>query len=431
MVGQLQEGQQQERGHGQGEGQQQEQRQEQQQEQPQGQQEGQQQQQEEEGQQVGQQQQLWGRKGPRVLSAALKYADLRLVEWLVGEAGCPLPEPGDIKACKRLAGAAAGSGSIARLVWLAARGLPVDAEAALGGAAAEGHVEVLQYVLGMGRTDGDLASCTAVAKGHLDIVKFLAAHLDPPNPGAHMIRLLTVWPDVTSGRDEELCAALPWLWDEALDDISVQVAFIYAFQRGHLPLIHVLLGLRPEFIPEVSRFVLMAAADGGCEDVLRWLAERRSAAGATAAGADVGAGGGASGNGVGAGGGGGGDGVLEPWPWGCCSAALANGDLATAAFLCSHGGVAWPPDALAQAVAKGLALSALQWLVAHGAPAGPGEARAALAAAGSSGVREWLCSLQLQEGGAAAGEQQQRQGQEREHLGAKRLERVGVCCAVQ
>lgn len=427
-------------------------------EQQQGQQEAQQHEQQQ-GQQAGQQQQLWGRKGPCVLAAALQHADLGLVEWLVGQAGCPLPDPADVEACGQLAGAAAASGSIARLQWLAEGGLPVDEETVLGSAARAGRVEVLRHVwakaggavpsgtkiveqaarsgsvdttvwlLQQGCTQTGIAFAIAVLNGNRAQARLLAAYHDPPDPDVDASALVLVWPSVTRACAEELCAVVPSLWDEAFGDQWLQYAFRCAVRRGHLPLIHVLLGLRPGFVPSIDGTILEHAANGGSEGVLRWLAGQRTGA---AAAAPPGAGGDEAGAaGVG--------GVLAPWPWMCCCKALANGDLATAAFLCSHGGVEWPPGALALAAARGFALSALQWLVAHGTPAGPGEVRAALAAAGSSGVQEWLCSLQQQEGGAAAAEegreqdreQPEREEEQQEQVATNRRSKRCLFCAVQ
>ncbi len=84
---------------------------------------------------------------------------------------------------------------------------------------------------------------------------------------------------------------------------------------------------------------------------------------------------------------------VEPNTWSCCLPALASGNLAAATCLYGTQGVTWAPDALAQAVREGCFLSALQWMVERGAPAGPQEVRQALEGAKRAEVREWLVSL--------------------------------------
>ncbi len=81
-----------------------------------------------------------------------------------------------------------------------------------------------------------------------------------------------------------------------------------------------------------------------------------------------------------------------------CLRALVRGDLATAAYPTR---MVWRRTALAQAVAEGCFLSALQWMVEQGAPAGPQEVRQALEGAKRAEVREWLVSLMPAKGGGA------------------------------
>ncbi len=59
----------------------------------------------------------WG-----VLEAALRHADLAVADWLVDQAGCPLP---DVHRSYEVVSAAAASGSVDKLRWLQARGVPL------------------------------------------------------------------------------------------------------------------------------------------------------------------------------------------------------------------------------------------------------------------------------------------------------------------
>ncbi len=108
----------------------------------------------------------------RVLPSAMRHAGLEVVEWLVREAGCQLPDPAPVPGTAaaaaaaaaaaedegndkdyrmNLAAAAAGSGSVAKLQWLRDRGQllslpPAAMQEVLSEAAVEGQLDTLRYL---------------------------------------------------------------------------------------------------------------------------------------------------------------------------------------------------------------------------------------------------------------------------------------------
>ncbi len=188
------------------------------------------------------------------------------------------------------------------------------------------------------------------------------------------------------GLDAELCSAARVVWDCSSSSSNVQhdifnLWVCRAAGRGHLPLIRTALSIRPGLATVHSyRFLQQQAAEGGCQDVLQWLEGLRAGGGGGGAAADAS--------------------VLGTWQWSDLKAALRNGDLAAATFLVGHG-VELPPDALTQAAAEGVVLSAVQWLAGQWAAAGAvkaAEVRRAMDVAKDRGVREWLgLLLQMEE----------------------------------
>ncbi len=109
-----------------------------------------------------------------VLEAALRHADLSVAEWLVGEAGCPFPDP---QMADDVASAAAASGSVAKLRWLQARGfLPeVPGGRLLAAAAGSGCVEALRFLhqRGGGPLLDPSVTSMAVCSGNVECVAYL------------------------------------------------------------------------------------------------------------------------------------------------------------------------------------------------------------------------------------------------------------------
>ncbi len=348
----------------------------------------------------------WVRVGPGkgdIIAAALELSDLGVTEWLVDEVGCTLPKAEDLESCSSLGEAAARSGSMAKLRWLADRGLPLTTEGALSGALAGGHMEVLRFLreeagnttaleefvwemqaaasgnpcavawmLQGGNRVSFQAYSSAAACGDQAMVKWLVREA---SQGVQLLRqldsVILAWPESNSADDEELFAVASFMLKAAGRDTGgMWGAAQRAAERGYLPLLRLLLEHPPGYAYSKRWLIPEAAAEGGCENVVKYL-------------------------------------VLEPstgprgWSfhhtppdtWICSLPALINGDLATANLLHGMLGLAWPRDALSQAVRKGCFLSALQWMVEQGAPVGPQEVRQALEGAKRAEVREWLVSL--------------------------------------
>ncbi len=365
-----------------------------------------------------QQQQLWEQGACPVLAAALQHADLSVVEALVRDGSCSLPDPGDTKACKSLVWHAAASGSVFKLQWLdEARGLLVVGEGAADAAARSGHLDALRYlwdqasgavaeggarVLDAAVREGhvDIAAwllqqgCTAkwftihlaVEKGDLRMLKFLVGNARVPRDDYLFMLLPDTWPDTSSALDAELCAAARVLLNCSSRSSSSRVEHDLfwvdsAAGRGHMPLIRTMLSSRPGFttLPAMFQFLQHQAVQGGCQDVLQWLEGLRAGGGGGGAAADAS--------------------VLGTWQWSGLKDALLRGDLATATFLVGHG-AELPPDAVTQAAAEGCALSAVQWLAGQWAVAGAvkvAEVRRAMGVAKDRDVREWLAALLLKE----------------------------------
>ncbi len=348
-----------------------------------------------------------GRGKGDILTAALQHAGLELVEWLVEQNGFSLPRPEDQELCSRLGYAAAASGSVAKLRWLAARGLPLGTEWPMIGALSSGQLEVLRFLreeagnavsLATNRCSaaavqsGSVATAAwllqqgasmdpanlilALAAGDLDMFVWLVTEAGCTPPPAVLATLVLSWPDTWSADDAKVTAAATVVLhgvgdadvrlgggaggpvnggaggavgqqpaDEAHWGGGIMLAAFAAAKRGLLPLLRMLLEGR-EVQPAQHAALLDEAAKGGCEELLLWLVEQLPG------------------------------GEAGPGTWQCCLHALVNGDLATATCLYGTLGVAWPPNAMGAAVGLGCFPSALQWMAQRGAPAaGPQEAQ--------------------------------------------------------
>ncbi len=336
-----------------------------------------------------------------ILAEALQHADLPVVEWLAGEAGCPLPGPGpeDGFEVGTLVAAAAASGSVAKLRWLQARGValaapPPEADGPLLRAAGAGQLETVRFL--HQQEDGDqllsakllaaaVSSCSIETANYLlqagcpvipsDVWQALRPHTD-----LAMVRWLL---DVAHA--EVSCAgftALVYWWsdkgaqgstllmdavrlmapasshppDDMPDLLSYSAGVWYsATLRGELGLLRYL-HEEMDWGMDGNPIVCRVAAMGGCEAVLEWLVQ------------------------------GGGQG-REARGWdGCYTAAAKNGDLGTLECLWRLGlrwGEGFPRDAM-----RSCPLPVLRWVWAK-APPPAALVRRALkeAAAGAAG---WL-----------------------------------------
>ncbi len=353
----------------------------------------------------------WVRVGPMkgcIVAAALQHCDLGVAEWLVDEAGCALPS------AEQGSGAAAYSGSVAKLQWLEGRGLPLAWDPAAHCAAVKGHLGVLRFLWERSgdSTDASLQldehllypavasgsigtaawllqhgcplapTMYAAASGDVDMVRWLLNEVRPDiSPGKALMDLVCLWPDATSADDAGLAAAVALVLEAAMAGgggavaagkataLQIHRAANDAARRGNVAVLraileHPLAGGRP-----TDGAYLRQSASSGSVDTMLWVcaAEVPTAQ------------------------------LRRSLRIGCiaglfCHEALVRGDLATAAHLTSMGRE-WSGVPLAQVAEDGGFLSALQWMVQWGAAAGPAEVLQALEVARRAEVREWLLSL--------------------------------------
>ncbi len=342
--------------------------------------------------------------GLGVLQSALQHADLAVAQWLVDEAGCELPgadtddnNDGDedghgllldehqVGWGSLLEASARSSDGLAKVGWLQQRrDAPLQAshwQRIAMAAAKEGGVEMVQYalpLLGPGAVPDGLAHA-AVQSGSVPVVQFLrdagvafdreayllaarmgrlgrtgglamvrwlACEAGVSAEGLDLHRVVTRWPrGPTAATSRELLQAVHLLvekagwrgWGTTPDLVPAAV------RRGDLPLVQYLLQQRPMDQPYWSMGVTPeAAAAGGCEALLEWLAQAYP-------------------------------GCLRMFPTGPSpyKVAAAAGDLGTLTAL-RRLRVPWvADDVMARVVrCKGYAPAALLWLVENGTPVG-------------------------------------------------------------
>ncbi len=316
---------------------------------------------------------------PDVLVASLQYADLAVAQWLVDEAGYPLPSAGGDSWPwgAVLAAAAKGPGGAAKVEWLQSlltQPLTVDGNPLHGVAAAivsGGQVEALQL---MQLRPGLLAPHglqwrgwepnVAAGSGSIDMMEYLrqegffVAYLYALNArDVSMFRWLAVearvsvsrlslmsraienWPKNTAGDERDLLEVVQLLVGTAgYQEWDASEAACAAAARGNLALVQYLLQQKP--VQSLGGLV-HAAASGGCEALLEWLVEQPGCLESL--------------------GGGGGSPYIP---------AAVNGDRDTLTAL-RQVGVPWcSQDVVACAVKSGCGLPVLRWLVQQGAPVG-------------------------------------------------------------
>ncbi len=329
-----------------------------------------------------------------VLVEALWHADLAAVQWLVDEVGCSLPktyhddEDEDVAAERQLGRgwgrllnfAAMSPDGVDKVRWLLQRcGGQLQAshwERMAVAAAEEGRLEMVQYALPMLGPAEDISSelaFAAVESGCVPLVQVLhqagvefgpVAYVKAAEAGSlAMVRWLACdagvtedvglsgvvrcWPrGRTAAEDRELLKAVQLLVDEAgcLGGGGAPGLVEAAAKRGDLALVQYLLQQlrqrRPRHQPAWG--VGFAAAEGGCEALLEWLAEQHP-------------------------------GCLAVAPRGrsLYVPAAAAGDLGTLTTL-RRLGVPWGAENVVASVVAwpGFVRAALHWLVEQGAPVG-------------------------------------------------------------
>ncbi len=352
--------------------------------------------------------------GLRVLMDALQHADLAVAQWLVDEAGCELPPAvgtegeGTVEVEREwgsmLEAAARSSDGVDKVRWLLQRRggqLQASHWQRMAEAAAEaGRVELVQHALPLLGPAGDMPPWLALAAvgsgsvpmvqflrqagvafgpvayikaaeaGSLAMVRWLACDARVTAEGRDLPTVVTRWPQVpTTATSRELLQAVQLV----LDGVGWRGwgSFCYmvvegAATRGDLALLQYLLQQLPAHQP--SWYLVTAAAEGGCEALLEWLAEQHP-----------------------------GCLVVRPGGPSPYSSAAAVGDLGTLTAL-RRLGVPWGAQGLVASVAlcESIATAALHWLVEQGAPVGSHEELQKTCrrlGEDGRGVKDWLQRL--------------------------------------
>ncbi len=324
----------------------------------------------------------------RVLETALEHADLAVAQWLVDEAGCSLAADGtggtgwtaDWAWEDLLAAAVKSADGVGKLAWLRERGGPSPTADLIDDAVKAGQVGVASFLL-----QGPGAASVLQARGHvlapvavlsgsiptvellwkagvvfthdayrygrvagsLPMVRWLTCHTEVPAVGLGLYGLIISWPGATPAHSRDLLEAVQLMADRAghcVPPTDYRRALKTAAERGDLALVQCLLQhrrllARSGFRPDEE--ILTAAAQGGCEPLLEWLAEQHPGCLAL------------SGN------------LQTPYDF-----TARSGDRDTLEAL-RRLGVPWGTDrAVAQALSVECQFSAARWLVEQGAPVG-------------------------------------------------------------
>ncbi len=310
------------------------------------------------------------------LAQALGKGHVAVADWLVDEAGYPLPQQEqdeDLAHVMELENqqeaeqellwkAAAWGGSVDTLRWLILRGVPVCPDA-LSMAVRGGHLEAVRFlheVCGVGLEDCDLleaagsrsvptaqwllqAGChmdpeaylAAAREGDVAMIRWLALDAKCPWSQSTVADILGIWAYKAGNSTDGLKEAVRLLLEAGCPCSTSYVAINGAARTGRLPLLRY---LHEELGMGFWPYTLTEAAGGGCEEVLEWLV-----------GAGYGAGEGRGGS--------------EAYV-----AAASHGDMATLRCL-RRLGVPWDERVVMLAVEYCCTpTSAVQWLVEQGAP---------------------------------------------------------------
>ncbi len=237
------------------------------------------------------------------LGAALRGGHVAVADWLVDEAGCPLPREEE-QALILVWLAAADGGHVESLRWLLHRGVPVY-DGSARQAASAGRLEALRFLhtecgaelteelFGYAAGSGSLptaawllqAGCPmgpgvyllAARAGDADMVVWLAQEARCPWDQGTIAAVLIHWPRTpwaarrglqraVEALEEAGCPPLRVALEAGSDE--VQQALDMAAMHGDLWLLRRLHG---ELGMGLGRRTLAAAAKGGCEAVLVWL----------------------------------------------------------------------------------------------------------------------------------------------------------------
>ncbi len=311
----------------------------------------------------------WSLDAFGTIAGALRHGHVAVADWLVDEAGCPLPQEGE-QAEERMIlwGGAARGGSVEAMRWLLQRGVPMH-HRAIESAAQAGRLEAVQFLhgeFGLALTEEVFraaagsrslptatwllqAGCPmspaayqrAAMAGDVGMVRWLVQEAGCPLGQDALLNCVKYWPGGRgSGGDLEQALRVLVGAGGLLPPPSATPCLDEAAGHGDLPLLRY---LHEELGIGFGPGTLVATARAGCETVLEWLVQ---------AGCRTGEGQGAS----------------DPY-----TLAGQAGDLATLACL-RRLGVPWGPRAYwgpgrrDRARQGQVPLPVLRWLVEQGAP---------------------------------------------------------------
>ncbi len=253
-----------------------------------------------------------GRSGHGLIQTALQHCDLAVARWLVGEAGCALPEEGQVSGDRGWYGllrtAAESADGVAKLQWLQDNGAPsLTADRSrlhdlAVAAALAGRAEVVRYLVSLYRPDAVLQGAVGVAadglagsdgkliaadlrqggislsestyksatwRGDLDTVRWLVREAGVSVAGVCMSEFLRSWPSWTAAKNRDLLEAVQLL--VAAGCRLHGCLSYYIADRGNLALVQYLQQQCPRWSPDGKAVV--PAAMGGCEALLEWVVE--------------------------------------------------------------------------------------------------------------------------------------------------------------
>ncbi len=319
-----------------------------------------------------------------VLAAALRGGHVAVADWLVDEAGCPLPSEETKRSLVHVWVEAAEGGHVEALSWLLGRGMPAYEGFALYQAARKGHLDAarfLRHVCNPELTEGlfveaagsrsvptaawllqagcpmdPIAYVVAAQAGDGDMVAWLALEAGCPWEAKTLGLVMGYWPPASeAGRRDQtqylqvapnpqtrqalqrgLQQAVQALEEAGCLTLDTEYKEVWSAldapaRRGDTWLLR---RLHEQHGVRCGLFTLREAARGGCEAVLEWLVGIVGRVGMD----------------------------TDPYP-----KAGRNGDLVTLESL-QRLGVEWYSDVLSAAELDRVPLPVLRWLVERGAP---------------------------------------------------------------
>ncbi len=230
-----------------------------------------------------------------VLAGALQHGHVAVADWLVIEAGCPLPQQDQGSERGIIWEGAAGGGSVVAMRWLLRRGVAVH-EGALHAAARAGQLEAVQFLQGEGGLPltGEVFGAAAGSRSVPTAMWLLAAGC-PMTDDAYsaaaraadigMLRWLAVEAGCPCREATPACVIRCWPEADANSDVLIEAVRLLvqagcplgnqalgdAALCGRLPLVRY---LHEELGMGLNADAMVGAAASGCEVLLEWLVER-------------------------------------------------------------------------------------------------------------------------------------------------------------